>query len=159
MVFGRSALAVVVSAAAVFIVTGAGTAQASGDLYGAIAEQSDGGLLGASGIGEAVDYPTQAAANQAAISTCERRNPHCFIGLEIHNECGAVAEFDIRSDLLNVVRPAYTFAKGATPAAAEQAATDQAHRIVDGNPILGLSLSRIVKPPFVLDTICTSNVG
>ncbi|MEV6771873.1 DUF4189 domain-containing protein [Nocardia sp. NPDC051030] len=154
---GKSALAMVVPAAAVLVITGAGTAHASGDLYGAIAEQSDGGFLGASGIGEAIDYPTQDAANQAALTACERQNPHCFVGMEIHNECGAVVEFDIRSDLLNTVRPAYTFGKGSTAAAAEQAATDQANRIANDNPVTPLTLSRVIKPPFVLDTLCTSN--
>ncbi|UGT41641.1 DUF4189 domain-containing protein [Nocardia yamanashiensis] len=141
------------------VIAGAGTAHASGDLYGAIAEQTDAGFLGASGIGVAVDYPTQEAADQAALISCERQNPRCFVVTRIHNECAAAAEFDIRSDLLNTVRPAYTFGKGPTPAAAETAAIDQANRIANDNPIAPLTLSHVVNPPFILDTICTSNIG
>ncbi|QIS09373.1 DUF4189 domain-containing protein [Nocardia arthritidis] len=94
VISGRSGLTVVVAAVAALL--GAGTARASGDLYGAIAVDPLGGS-----VGEAFDYPDQGGADQAALEACRK--------------------------LLN---PTKTY----------------------------LSCT-VVKPSFILDTICTSNAA
>ncbi|NNH73132.1 DUF4189 domain-containing protein [Nocardia uniformis] len=162
---GKAALAMVAPAAAAMIVTGTGTANAAGDLYGAMAVSYTyySVPLGAAdsyatGVGVAVDFPSQAAADQAAIDACDA--DRCFVLARAHNECASVVEYDTWAAWSNAVEPVYHTGVGPTAAAAEQAA------MAKGNAGLGfptsmfftLGLARIVKPLFVLDTICTANV-
>jgi hypothetical protein len=140
---GKSALAMVIPAAGALIVTAAGTAHAAGDLYGAIS-------VSVFRVGEATDYPTPFAADQAAMEVCGD-GVGCRIVARIHNECGSVVERDGRTPFGTA--PMYFTGTGATAAEAEQ----DARRIA--GPDLGTPLLEITKPAFVLDTICTSNAG
>ncbi|UFS93190.1 DUF4189 domain-containing protein [Nocardia huaxiensis] len=109
----------------------------------------------------AVDYPTQEAANQAAIEACQQRNSRCTVVLSIQNECGAAVQGLIQGNILvnNEVRPIYWFGKGPTATAAQQSALDGANRILTNNPVMNAGSGQIVQAPTVLDTICTSNAG
>ncbi|ASF07280.1 hypothetical protein NBRGN_104_00120 [Nocardia brasiliensis NBRC 14402] len=122
--------------------SGAGTATAAGDLYGSIA-------VAPMKVGEATDYPTQFEADQAALAACG--DGVCHIVARIHNECGAVAEVDGRTPL--GTSPMYFAGTGRTAAEAEGNALRLA------GPNVGTPLLEIVKPAFILDTICTSNAG
>lgn len=53
--------------------------------YGAIAYSSGGGL------GRAYDYPSQAAANAAALATCGQYATGCSVVVQFQNACGAIA--------------------------------------------------------------------
>lgn len=121
--------------------TGAGPAAATEDLYGAIA------ITGMK-VGEATDYPTRYEADQAALAACGAGV--CHIVARVHNECGAVVELDGRTPFQT--SPSYFSATGRTAAEAEANALRLA-------PNTGTGLMEIVQPPFVLDTVCTSNAG
>ncbi|WP_169812567.1 DUF4189 domain-containing protein [Nocardia acidivorans] len=128
---------------------GLGTAHAAGDLYGAIA-------VGGFRVGEAFDYPTQYAADQAALEACRNQNATgtCSIATRIHNECGVVVERD--SQTVFGSAPWYMSGNGPTPAAAEADARKKfGVDTTQSMPTLG----GVVQPAFVLDTICTSNAG
>ncbi|WP_062992012.1 DUF4189 domain-containing protein [Nocardia anaemiae] len=154
----KLALAMVVPASGALVVAGAGTAHAAGNLYGAIA-------IWGYRVGVATDYPTQAAADEAAIKSCAGRGDTlepwmsvaCTIKARIHNECGAVIERDMRS--LWGSAPLYYVGTGATAAEAEQSARWAAGPDQLGNPLLMVSGSSIPQAAFVLDTVCTSNAG
>jgi hypothetical protein len=156
----KSALAMVIPAAGALIVTGAGagTAHAAGNLYGAIA-------VWGYRVGEAADYPTQAAADEAAIKSCAGRGETlepwmsvaCTIKARIHNECGSVVERDMRS--LWGSAPLYYVGTGGTAAEAEQSARWAAGPDYIGNPLIMVAGSSIPQAAFVLDTICTANAG
>ncbi|UFS96455.1 DUF4189 domain-containing protein [Nocardia huaxiensis] len=165
---GKCALAMVVPATGAMLAAGAGSAHAAGDLYGAIAisaERSPNGTLGDfpsrhTGVGVAVDYPTQAAADEAARSTC--RGERCYVVAQVHNGCASVAEFDTWTAWSNGVEPVYVTEKGSTAAAAEQAAIDKGNWLMSAptnTAMFALGIARVVKPVFILDTICTSNAG
>ncbi|GAB0101397.1 hypothetical protein JMUB6875_03610 [Nocardia sp. JMUB6875] len=147
----KFAWAMVIPVVGALLVAAAGSAQASGYLYGAIA-------LGGDRVGEAFDYPNQSSADQAALDACGKP-VGCYIAVRIQNECGSVVERDISAFpwtvLPNVpglsIQPMYTYGTGATAAEAERAALKSA------GPILESWVVRIVKPAFVLDTICTAN--
>lgn len=144
---GRIAVAVAVSAAGALM--GTGTAHAAGDLYGSIA-------VGGYRVASAFDYPTQHAADQAALQACLDQNPAgtCQIKTRIHNECGVVVERDTENIFGNA--PLYMSGVGPTPAAAEEDARKKfGLNSTETTPILG----GVIKPAFVLDTVCTSNAG
>lgn len=138
---GKAALAAVIPATAALVVAGAGTAHAQDDLYGAIAVRTK-------GVGEATDYRTQKEADAAAVKACGDAGL-CTVLARFYNQCGSVVERDISWPL--GTGPQYWTATGATAAEAEQAAMKAA------GPILESWVIRIVKPAFVLDTICTAN--
>ncbi|WP_167475174.1 DUF4189 domain-containing protein [Nocardia arthritidis] len=157
-------MATVTPAMVALMVAGAGTAHAAGDLYGAIAVaysyNHSAPFSHFTGVGEAVDYPTQEAANQAATQAC--RGERCGVIVLVHNECGAVAEYDAWAAWTNSVQPVYSWGKGATAAAAKQAAMDMGNQGLTAPSTAALftvGLARIDKPLFVLDTICTANAG
>ncbi|MEV6767494.1 DUF4189 domain-containing protein [Nocardia sp. NPDC051030] len=156
---GKAALAMVAPAVAALLATGSGTAHAAGDLYGAIAvyytQQSH-----ATGVGVAADFPTQNAADEAAKNACNADK--CVVMAQIHNECGSVTEYDAWAAWTNTVEPVYTTGKGATAAAAQQAAMDRGNygmSFPSTAALFAVGAARVVKPLFLLDTICTSNAG
>lgn len=159
----KSALAMVVPATGAFLVTGGGTAQAAGNLYGAIAiyQEKTAGTPWEhhTGVGVAVDFPSQAAADEAAIKPCN--SDRCTVFVRVHNECGSVVEFDTWTAWSNTVEPVYYTGRGPTAAAAEKAATDMGNQALafPTGILSGLGLARVVKPLAVLDTICTANAG
>ncbi|WP_084522831.1 DUF4189 domain-containing protein [Nocardia inohanensis] len=141
----KLALPMVTAAAAALVVTGAGSAHAAGDLYGAIA-------AGGFAVGAAFDYPTPYEAEQAALEACRQSSAStCYTQVRVHNQCGVVLERDMFS--INAVYPFYTSGTGATAAEAEQ----NARKLAGAD--LNQPLIYTVKPLFVLDTICTSNAG
>ncbi|WP_194819742.1 DUF4189 domain-containing protein [Nocardia sp. XZ_19_385] len=141
----KSALAMVIPAAAALMVTGAGSAAAAPDLYGAIAVRTK-------GVGAAADYRTQKEADAAAIKACG--DPAlCTVMARFYNQCGAVSERDIAWPL--GTSPLYWAGTGATAADAHRNAMFMA-----GNePISVPGVWWVARPAFVLDTICTSNAG
>ncbi|MFI6868330.1 DUF4189 domain-containing protein [Nocardia sp. NPDC050406] len=161
--FGKFALAMVVPAAGALIVAGGGTAHAVGDLYGAIAvyQQNTPGTPWDhhTGVAVAVDYPSQAAADEAALAGCSVER--CTVFARVHNECGSVVEYDTWTAWSNAVEPVYFTGRGPTAAAAEKAALDLGNQGLSFPTSLffDLGLARVVKPLTVLDTICTSNAG
>ncbi|MGX1810531.1 DUF4189 domain-containing protein [Nocardia sp. NPDC055321] len=151
---GKCALVLVAPTAAALTVVGAATAHAAGDLYGAIA------VSWGTGVGLAVDYPLQDAADKAAVSACG--NNRCLVMARAHNECASVAEIDQWSVWKNAVEPVYGTGLGPTKQAAEQAAIDYGNYHLSYPTTVAasaLGLIRVVKPLFILDTICTSNAG
>jgi hypothetical protein len=142
---GKSLLAMVIAAAGAITVGAPGVAHAvRGNLYAAIA-------VGDRRVGEAKDYPDQFAADQAALDSCEKGVIlSCRIKARIHNACGSVVERD-EQELLGT-GPDYFVGVGYTAAGAEQDAQRRE------SSILNMSLTKVTKPAFVLDTICTSNV-
>ncbi|MEU8899388.1 DUF4189 domain-containing protein [Nocardia sp. NPDC048505] len=160
---GRSALVTVLPIAGALIVAGGGTAQAAGDLYGAIAiyQQKTSGTPWEhhTGVAVAVDYPSQAAADAAALAGCNA--DRCTVFARVHNECASVVEYDTWTAWSNAVEPVYYTGRGPTAAAAERAALDLGNQGLGfpTNLLFGLGLARVVKPLAVLDTICTSNAG
>lgn len=160
---GKSALAMVIPAAGALIVAGGGTAQAAGDLYGAIAiyQQKTSGTPWEhhTGVGVAVDFPSQAAADEAALRACTA--DRCTVLARVHNECGSVVEYDTWAAWSNAVEPVYYTGRGPTAAAAEKAALDMGNQGLSfpTSILFTLGLARVVKPLAVLDTICTSNAG
>lgn len=148
-VLGKSVAALVIPAAAALVVSGAGTAHAGRDLYGAIAISL---TPGSYGVGEAFDYPDQDSADQAAKDSCNG-SLGCTVQVRMHNECGAVLQRDFRSPW-GTVSPTYYMGTGATTAAAEQNARAHSGPDMDMAPFMYL-----VKPLFVVDAICTSNAG
>ncbi|GAB0101396.1 hypothetical protein JMUB6875_03600 [Nocardia sp. JMUB6875] len=142
---GKSALVAVIPAAAALVVAGAGSAQAEEDLYGAIAVRTK-------GVGEATDYRTQKEADAAAVKACGDAGL-CTVLARFYNQCGSVVERDIAWPL--GTGPQYWTATGAT--AAEASAN--AMRMAGLEPISVPGVWWVVRPAFVLDTICTSNAG
>ncbi|MFI6871547.1 DUF4189 domain-containing protein [Nocardia sp. NPDC050406] len=139
----KLALAMVIPAAGSLVFLGAGTANAAGDLYGAIAVTT-------MRVGAAADYPVQHEADQAALDACGESV--CHIVARIHNACGSVVERDGKTPFGGAM-PFYFTGTGATAAEAEA----DALRIA--GPDVGTPLLEITKPAFVLDTICTANAG
>ncbi|MEV6279919.1 DUF4189 domain-containing protein [Nocardia sp. NPDC051832] len=148
----KRALALVVPVAGALVGTAAAPAHAAGDLYGAIA------VAWGTSAGLAVDYPSQAAADKAAVEACGTNR--CLVMARARNECASVAEYDHWTVWKNSVEPVYGTGLGPTRAAAEQAAMDSGHYNLSFPTTAtasALGLIRIVKPLFILDTICTSN--
>ncbi|MFC9897492.1 DUF4189 domain-containing protein [Nocardia sp. NPDC127579] len=141
----KSALALVIPAAAASMVTGAGSAQAAPDLYGAIAVRTK-------GVGAAADYRTQKEADAAAMKACGDASL-CTVMARFYNECGSVAERDIAWPL--GTSPNYWAGTGPTAAKAHE----NAMRMAGLEPISIPGVWWVAKPAFVLDTICTSNAG
>lgn len=149
---GKFALAMVVPAAGALLVTGAGPAQAAGDLYGAIATS------GTRALGEAWDFPNQAAADKHAIAQCGSVHS-CKVKVRFRNECGSVAGVNVKAGAAPAV-PVYYGGTGPTRAAAEQAAIAAAGPTY-ANPWppmvwLGSTAPAQVR---IVDTLCTSNAG
>jgi|GEM_PF-5047434 len=137
-------LAMVITAAGALMVGTAGVAHADGNLYAAIA-------VGSGHVGEATDYPDPFAADQAALQACEKGFlVGCRIKARAQNACASVVERDAQ-ELLGP-GPEYYVGVGLTAAGAEQDAKRR-----EASPLY-MSLTPLTKPPFVLDTICTSNV-
>ncbi|MGX1808253.1 DUF4189 domain-containing protein [Nocardia sp. NPDC055321] len=153
----------VVPAAGALIVSGTGTANAAGDLYGAIAiyqEKTEGTPWDHhTGVGVAVDFPSQDAADAAALAACTVSR--CTVFARVHNSCASVVQFEAWTSWLNGVEPTYLTGRGNTAAAAEAAALDMGNRTLSPPTsfLFDLGLARLVKPLSVLDTICTSNAG
>ncbi|MFC9897493.1 DUF4189 domain-containing protein [Nocardia sp. NPDC127579] len=152
----KSAWAMVVPTVGVLLAANTGSAQATDYLYGSIA-------LGLGTVGESFDYPDQGSADAAALEACQKGKPSgCWIAVRIQNECGSVAELDVKAFPWTVlpdvpglsVQPLYYYGTGPTAADAEAAAM----RLADA-PRLQSATFQIVRPAFVLDTICTSNAG
>ncbi|WP_216898201.1 DUF4189 domain-containing protein [Nocardia alni] len=123
------------------MVIAAGTAHAAGSLYAAIAVGSD-------QVGEATDYPTQIAADEAALRACDHGDPFlCRIKARVQNACASVVERDARK--LLTTGPVYFVGAGVTAVAAER----EAKLFESMSP----PVTPVTKPAFVLDTICTSN--
>ncbi len=138
---GKSLLAIVIACAGLLMVTTAGTAHAAGDLYAAIA-------VGHDHVGDANNYPTQFAAEQAALRACEHGVMNsCTVKADVHNACGAVVERDVRTWAGS--GPEYYVGVGYTAATAQGDARLRA--------ALRPALAVTTKQPFVLDTVCTSN--
>ncbi|MFI6871548.1 DUF4189 domain-containing protein [Nocardia sp. NPDC050406] len=145
---GKSALALVIPAAGALVASGAGTAQAGG-LYGAIA-------VGTFQVGHATDYPSQAAANQAALDACGVA--WCRVTLEIQNGCGSVVEKDNRG--LFTHYPVYYYGTGATGADAERMAFAQVPPNTPWATAISLAYgSSMMGEPYVRNTVCTANAG
>lgn len=142
---GKSVLAMVIAGTGALVAVVPGTAHAAeGNLYAAIA-------LGHRNVGEAKDYPDQIEADQAALDSCEKGAIlSCTIKARIHNACGSVVERD-EQELLGP-GPDYFVGVGYTAAGAEHDAMRRE------SSVLNMSLTKVTKPAFVLDTICTSNV-
>ncbi len=142
----------VLAATGAVVVAGAGIANAAGDLYGAIATGMD-------HAGSAVDYPNQAAADKAALAACSRTGGRaCVVLTRMHNECGSLVETDVQNAVGPFVvsptmRSFYT-GTGPTRAAAEQKA-----RYVPDHQLDEPWALRVVRPAFVVDTVCTANAG
>ncbi|MGW4843727.1 DUF4189 domain-containing protein [Nocardia brasiliensis] len=144
----KSALAMVIPVVGAIAGAAAGPAHAAGNLYGAIA-------VGNHQIGYVTDYPTQAAADQAAKDACGVA--YCTIKLQIKNSCGAAAQFDARG----LWGPLTTFyyGTGATAADAERMALAQVPHTPFGT-MMGIALgSSMHLDPFIRATVCTSNAG
>lgn len=160
---GKSALAMVVPAAGVLLASGTGTANAAGDLYGAIAvyQQKTPGMPWEhhTGVGVAVDFPSQAAADEAAVKACTV--DRCTVFARVHNDCASVVQLVSWTAWSNGLEPVYLTGRGATAAAAEAAALDMGNRTLSPPTsfLFDVGLARLVTPPSVLDTICTSNAG
>ncbi len=147
-------LAMVIVATGVLGVRAAGTANAAGDLYGAIA-------TGMGHAGSAVDYPNQSAADEAALAACRRvggGERACVVLTRMRNECGSLVEKDAQNVLgpitLSAVMPLYYTGNGPTRAAAERKAKASPDNQLDEPLIL-----RVIRPAFVVDTVCTANAG
>ncbi|MGX1810277.1 DUF4189 domain-containing protein [Nocardia sp. NPDC055321] len=146
----RSGLAVVIASGATLLCAEAGTAHAAGNQYGAIATDYI-------QIFPAIDYPTQAAANQAAMDACGK---YCVIKLELKNSCGSAAELPIRGwwGLVPMTSTVW-WGTGATAADAEQMALAQTPWPL---PAVAVAVqaawgSTVTTAPFIKQTVCTSN--
>ncbi|MFC9996703.1 DUF4189 domain-containing protein [Nocardia sp. NPDC127526] len=148
---GKCALAMVIPAAGALLAVGAGTAQAAGNLYGAIAVAP-----GTFQVGTATDHPTQAAADAAALAACG--NSVCKVELQIKNSCGAAVQSDTRGLWFSF--PTFKYGTGATAAEAEEMAFRQVPAITPWAQALSLSYGSSMRmEPFVRATVCTSNAG
>lgn len=156
----NSALAVAVPLVGTFMMCGAGPAQASTDLYGAVS-------LGVMPfrIGVAVDFPSQEAADQAARDACgskvvNGKTLDCGVFGQVHNECGVLIQRNIEGGVLpGSNQPMWRFGKGATAEAAQKnAGYTPGVNLSKGFPIL-LGLGGYFGDEFVLDTLCTANAG
>ncbi|MFC9893194.1 DUF4189 domain-containing protein [Nocardia sp. NPDC127579] len=145
---GRTALAMVLPAMGALLATSAGPAQAAGDLYGAMAVSRE-----VFRKTVAVDYPTQAAAEQAALEAC---GANCFVYLVTHNECGSLVQRVSWNHLFQTFMPSTYTGTGPTAAAAERAAMESAGPDVD--PLMDLIVVT-TQPARVEDTFCTANTG
>ncbi|GAB0103900.1 hypothetical protein JMUB6875_28740 [Nocardia sp. JMUB6875] len=85
----KAALAMVASTTTALFVGGAGTAQAAGDLYGAIAVGDDGYYYS---FGTAWNYTDQGGADAAAVHECGVSN--CYVKVRFVNGCAAIANRD-----------------------------------------------------------------
>lgn len=145
----KSLAAIMITVGGTLVVVG--TANAAGDLYGAIA-------TGMGHAGSAVDYPTQAAADKAALAACSRTGGRaCVVLTRMHNECGSLVEEDVQNAVgpfivSDTQRMFYT-RTGPTRAAAEQKARAASVRLDEPWAL------RTIRPPFVVDTVCTGNAG
>ncbi|MEV0251215.1 DUF4189 domain-containing protein [Nocardia sp. NPDC050712] len=139
---GKLLRVMVIPAAGALVMAGSGSAQAAGDLYGAIA-------VTVFRVGAATDYPTQYGADNAALDSCA--DPGCRIVARIHNECGVVLERDYRSPFGS--GPMYFAGTGRSIAEAEQNARKLA------GPDTVLPFYELTRPLFVLDALCTANAG
>ncbi|MEV6275265.1 DUF4189 domain-containing protein [Nocardia sp. NPDC051832] len=150
----KSALALVIPVAAALVGAATGSAQAERYLYGAIA-------MGVGRIGTSFDFPDQSSADAAAVAACGQ-SPGCFVMVRIQNECGSVAQLDAKAFPWTVLpeipgwstRPLYHYGTGPTAREAEAAAM----RLASAPRMQSLTF-QIVREPFILDTICTSNAG
>lgn len=157
----KSALALVIPAAGALLLTGAGNAHAAGDLYGTIVRIStldDNGWH--YGFAEAIDYPTQEAADQAALNACGGSKYGCTVVAQIHNECGSVAERDMYGKD-GKPYPNYYVGTGRSAAMAEnQALANAGPDPRNPTPIeMSLGSSTTYGALSIVDTICTSNAG
>lgn len=145
---GKSALALVIPAAGALMAGATGTAHAA-NLYGAIA-------AGSNQVFHAVDYPTQAAADDAVFRACGGN--WCEIKLRIQNSCGAVAESGSAGLWGN--QPVFYYGTGPTAADAEQMAMSQVPAGWWGATVIRLFWgSSMTTSPFIKDSVCTSNAG
>ncbi|MFF3571790.1 DUF4189 domain-containing protein [Nocardia jiangxiensis] len=149
---GKSLAAMVIATSGAIVVVGAGTANAAGDLYGAIAS-------GMGHAGSAVDYPNQAAAEKAALAACSRTGGRaCVVMTRMHNECGSLVEKDVQNAVgpfvVSSTQRSFYTGTGPTRAAAEQKAKFAPDHQLDEPWVL-----RVVRPAFVVDTVCTANAG
>lgn len=156
----KSVLALVVPAAGTLLVTGAASAHAAGDLYGAIVrvDTLDHGKW-RYGFTEAIDYPSQDAADQAALAACGGDKYGCTVVARIHNECGAVAERDMHGG--GTTSPNYYAGTGPSRGAAENKALINAGPDPrNPSPVeMALGSTTTYDPVMIVDTICTSNAG
>lgn len=146
----RSGLAVVLASGATLLCAEAGTAHAAGNQYGAIATDY-------SRIFPAVDYPTQAAANQAAMDACGK---YCIIKVELKNSCAAAVELPNRGWWgLVPMSSTLWWGTGATAAEAEQMALAQTPWPIQPWAVAMQAAwgSTVTTAPFIKQTICTSN--
>lgn len=145
----KSAFVVAVAAGGTMLGTGSG--QAAGNQYGAMASDY-------SQVFTAVDYPTQAAANQAALQACGKA--HCVVKLELKNSCGSAVELPNRGWWgLTPMASTLWWGTGANAADAEQMALSQTPWPL---PAFAVALqaaygSTVTSAPFVKQTACTSN--
>jgi hypothetical protein len=149
---GKSLAAMVIAASGAIVVVDAGTANAAGDLYGAIATGMD-------HAGSAVDYPNQAAADKAALAACSRTGGRaCVVLTRMHNECGSLVEEDVQNAvgpfIVSPTLRSFDTGTGPTRAAAERKAKSIPDQRLDEPWAL-----RVVRPAFVVDTVCTANAG
>ncbi|WP_067567208.1 DUF4189 domain-containing protein [Nocardia acidivorans] len=146
---GKSALAMVIPAAGALVAAGGGTAHASGNLYGAFA-------AGINTVAHAVDYPTQDAADAAAIEMCGGKT-WCTVKLRLQNDCGSVAEWGSVGMWGN--QPIYYYGTGANAADAEQMAISQVPQSSWlGGTLIGIFWGSSMRTsPFIKDTACTAN--
>ncbi|WP_194819743.1 DUF4189 domain-containing protein [Nocardia sp. XZ_19_385] len=148
----KSALALVIPVAGALVATASGSAQAERYLYGAIA-------MGVNRVGTSFDFPDQSSADEAALEACGKE-AGCWIAVRIQNECGSVAQLEVKAFPWTVlpevpglsVQPLHYYGTGATAREAEAAAM----RLADA-PRMQSWTFQIVRAPFILDTICTSN--
>ncbi len=132
----------------------AGTAHAAGDQYGAITTADYVQVF------HATDYPTQDAANKAALQACGRS--WCVVKLEIKNSCGAVVELPNRGWWgLVPMASSLWWGTGATAADAQQMALSQAPWPLQPWAVALQAAygSSVTSAPFVKETVCTSNAG
>ncbi|WP_067710661.1 DUF4189 domain-containing protein [Nocardia yamanashiensis] len=143
-------LAVAIAAGGTLAGVGGGTAQAAG-AYGAMATDY-------SQVFDAVDYPTQEAANQAALQACGKS--YCVIKLELKNSCGSAVELPNRG-WWGLVPGASSlwWGTGATAADAEQMALSQAPFPLQPWAVALQAAwgSTVTSAPFVKQTACTSS--
>ncbi|WP_084522833.1 DUF4189 domain-containing protein [Nocardia inohanensis] len=147
----RAALAVVIASGGVLAGIGGGTAQAAGNPYGAMASDY-------SQVFSATDYPTQEAANQAALQACGKS--WCVIKLELKNSCGSAVELPNRGwwGLVPMTSTLW-WGSGATAAEAEQMALAQTPWPMQPFAIALQAAygSTVTQAPFVKQTACTAS--
>ncbi|MEC3957061.1 DUF4189 domain-containing protein [Nocardia sp. CDC153] len=138
----KAALAMVAATAAALSIGGMGTAQAAGDLYGAMAVGDDGYSYS---IGTAWNYTDQGAADAGALDQCGLSN--CYVKVRFVNGCAAIANRD--GNLFTGL--------GRTKAQAEQNAIAASGS--GPNPILVSLGSAEASQVHISDSQCTGNAG